>query len=182
MINVGEQLVSSYLRHIKGCEFVDTNVYTTAVQGEIDVIGLNQKEEQLYVCEVAIHLTTGLQYVGSDNKTNNIEKLTDKFSKDIEYARTHWARHNHHFMLWSPKVTNSQGKLENNQIHHLKEIQANINATYGEDIECIVNKRFLECLGELRSYAQKETKPLQCPVMRYLQIEEYLQKHVAKLG
>ena len=62
-MNVGEQLVSSYLRYIRRCDFIQTNLYTVEAHGEIDVVGINLKEKQVYVCEVAIHLTTGLQYV-----------------------------------------------------------------------------------------------------------------------
>ena len=36
----GEELVGEYLRHIRGCEFVQYNLQTSEVQGEIDVIGL----------------------------------------------------------------------------------------------------------------------------------------------
>ena len=181
MINVGEQLVSSYLRHIMGCDFIETNLYTQP-QGEIDVIGLNQKEQRVYICEVTIHLTTGLLYVNpKNNRTNNVQKITEKFSRDIEYARTHLRQYEHHFMLWSPIVKRTKGKPENNQIQHVEEVKTNIKERYGVEVECIVNKRFDECLRELRNYAKTQTKALQCPVMRLMQIEEYLSKHLAKL-
>ena len=181
MINVGEQLVSSYLRHIMGCDFIETNLYTQP-QGEIDVIGLNQKEQQVYICEVTIHLTTGLLYVNPKNsRTNNVQKITEKFSRDIKYARTHLRQYKHHFMLWSPIVKRTKGKPENNQVQHVEEVKMNIKEQYGVEVECIVNKRFDECLRELRNYAKTQTKALQCPVMRLMQIEEYLSKHLAKL-
>ncbi len=85
MINVGEQLVSSYLRYIRECEFTQVNLYTVGAQGEIDVVCIDLKDRKLYVCEVAVHLTTGLQYV-KDKRPNNINKLTEKFSRDIECA------------------------------------------------------------------------------------------------
>ena len=59
----GEELVGEYLRHIHGCEFVQYNLQTPDVQGQIDVIAINISERLLYVCEVAIHLVTGLLYV-----------------------------------------------------------------------------------------------------------------------
>ena len=181
MLNVGEQLVSSYLRYIKECNFIETNVYTGKKQGEIDVIGLNMKKSEVYICEVAIHLG-GLQYVNfKNNQTDNVQKLTDKFSKAIEYARKSFDEYDQHFMLWSPVVTDSKGKSENNQMLHLEEIQANIKDQYEVDVECIVNEKFQECLKELRNYAKSETKVLQCPLMRLMQIEEHVDKHVAKL-
>lgn len=175
MLNVGEQLVSSYLRYIRGCDFIQTNLYTIESQGEIDVVGLNLAKRQVYICEVAIHLTTGLQYV-KNKRPNNVQKLTDKFSRDIEYARKYLNQYEHHFMLWSPIVKDTKGKPEYNQMQHLVEIGANIKRQYGVDIECIVNEKFQECLVELRTYARAQTKELQCPLMRLMQIEEYLGK------
>ena len=181
MLNVGEQLVSSYLRYIKECNFIETNVYTGKKQGEIDVIGLNTKKSEVYICEVAIHLG-GLQYVNfKNNQTDNVQKLTDKFSKAIEYARKSFDEYDQHFMLWSPVVTDSKGRPENNQMRHLEEIQANIKDQYGIDVECIVNEKFQECLKELRDHAKSKTTVLQCPLMRLMQIEEHLDKHVKKI-
>lgn len=179
MPNVGEQLVSSYLRYILRCDFIQTNLYTIESQGEIDVVGLNLTKQQVYICEVAIHLTTGLQYV-KDNRTINVQKLTDKFAKDIEYVRRYLNQYEAYFMLWSPIVKDTKGKPENNQIQHLKNIEANIKERYGIELECIVNEKFLECLKELRRYAARETKEVQCPLTRLMQIEEHLSKHVAK--
>lgn len=173
MLDQGEQLVSSYLRFIQHCDFVETNVYTGEKQGEIDVIGLNTKMSEVYICEVAIHLTTGLKY--SDNKDDNIQKLTDKFSRGIEYARNYYKEYEQHFMLWSPIVKESQ-------MQHLTEMQKNIRKKYSIHIECIVNERFQVCLEELRGYAKCESKALrQYSLMRLMQIEESLCKHVSKL-
>ena len=179
MPNVGEQLVSSYLRYIRNCDFIQTNLYTIESQGEIDVVGLNLAERRVYVCEIAIHLTTGLQYV-KDRRPNNVQKLTDKFSRDIEYVRNYLNQYEPHFMLWSPIVKNTKGKPEYNQIRHLNAIKENINARYGIELECIVNERFNQCLEELRRFAAAQTRELQCPLTRLMQIEEYLNKHIEK--
>jgi Holliday junction resolvase-like predicted endonuclease len=40
-INLGEEIVAAYLQYIQGCEFIQQNLYTPDVQGEIDVIGIN---------------------------------------------------------------------------------------------------------------------------------------------
>ena len=126
MLNVGEQLVSSYLRYIRKCDFIQTNLYTVEAHGEIDVVGINLKEKQVYICEVAIHLTTGLQdyrttglqYV-KDKRPNNVQKLTDKFSRDIEYANKYLSEYSRHFILWSPIVKDSQGQATYNQLGQL---------------------------------------------------------------
>ncbi|WP_279147231.1 hypothetical protein [Photobacterium carnosum] len=38
MQNPGEELVGEYLKHILGCDFVEYNLYTPNIQGEIDVV------------------------------------------------------------------------------------------------------------------------------------------------
>lgn len=181
MINVGEQLVASYLQYIRQCEFIQTNLYTVDTQGEIDVVGIDLKCRKLFVCEVAVHLTTGLQYV-KDKRPNNVQKLTDKFSRDIEYANKYFPGYEKHFMLWSPIVKGGKEGSLYNQLAHLQEVRANIHAAYGVDLELVVNERFLSCLKEMRAYARVATSDIKCPVMRLLQIEEYLSKHVKKVA
>lgn len=176
-MNVGEQLVSSYLRYIRKCDFIQTNLYTVEVQGEIDVVAINLKERMVYVCEVAIHLTTGLQYV-KERRPNNVNKLVEKFSRDIDYARTYLGDYEHRFMLWSPIVKEKPGNAVYNQVGHLEEVRRQILVSHGVELECVVNDSFHEALIELRAYAGKQTSELQCPLMRLLQIEELLGRHV----
>jgi hypothetical protein len=85
-------------------------------------------------------------------------------------------------MLWSPVVKDSQGLALYNQVGHLAEVKANIKAKYGVELECVVNDVFLSCLDEMRKFSALETAELQCPLMRLLQIEAYLGKHVAKVA
>ena len=180
MINVGEQLVASYLQYIRGCEFTQQNLYTVESQGEIDVVGINLREKKVYVCEVAIHLTTGLQYV-KDKRPNNIQKLTDKFSRDIEYANKYFVGYEKTFMLWSP-IVKGTGAEQYNQLSHIKTVDSNIKAKSDVSIEFIVNERFSDCLKELRAFAKSRTADLKCPVLRLLQIEEHLARHLQKTG
>ena len=84
MLNVGEQLVSSYLRYIRKCDFIQTNLYTVEAHGEIDVVGINLKEKQVYICEVAIHLTTGLQ----DYRTTGLQDYRTTGLQDSSTSRT----------------------------------------------------------------------------------------------
>jgi hypothetical protein len=179
MINVGEQFVASYLQYIRGCEFIQTNLYTVDSQGEIDVVGINLREKKVYICEVAIHLTTGLQYV-KDKRPNNIQKLTDKFSRDITYAEKYLAGYEKHFMLWSPIVKQGKGKALYDQMGHLAVIAEKIKQAHGVEIELVVNETFRNCLSELRAFAKKTTADIKCPVTRLLQIEEHLGRHLAK--
>jgi len=179
MFNLGEELVASYLEYIKGCEFIQKNLYTPDVQGEIDVVGINLESREIYVCEVAIHLTTGLRYV-KNKQPNNVDKLTEKFSKDIEYANKYFPDYEKHIMLWSPIVKSSKVTAKHNQLIDLEKIDKKIKGKYGIGIEFIVNEKFLKCLGELRDFAKRETKELKSPVLRLMQVEEYLKKHVSK--
>jgi hypothetical protein len=109
-----------------------------------------------------------------------VVKLTEKFSKDIEYANKYFPDYEKHIMLWSPIVKSSKVTSKENQLIDLEKIDEKIKGKYGIDIEFIVNEKFLKCLGELRDFAKRETKELKSPVLRLMQVEEYLKKHVSK--
>ena len=178
-MNIGEELVAAYLQHIKGCEFTQQNLYTPDVQGEIDVVGINLAQKAIYVCEVAIHLTTGLLY-NKGSQPNNVGKLTDKFSRDIEYAQKYFPGYTQHFMLWSPIIKRSKADAVLNQERDLDSINEHIEAKFGVSIEFVVNENFQKRLDELRCYARSKTEELKNPVLRLFQIEETLHKHLAR--
>lgn len=177
--NIGEEIVASYLQYIKGCDFIQQNLYTPDVQGEIDVVGIDLETKSIYVCEVAIHLVTGLQYTRGTHP-NNVNKLTEKFSKDIEYTNKFFPDYNKVFMLWSPIVRKSGETAKSNQMADIEGIKANILTKYGVMINFVINEKFSECLAELRNYAKHETKEIKSPVIRYLQVEETLKRHNGK--
>jgi len=179
MENLGERLVGDYLRYIKQCDFVDFNVYTKAVQGEIDVIGVNLTAKAAYVCEVVTHLTTGLQYV-KNARPDTAERLTKKFLKDIEYGKAAFKGYAVTYMLWSPVVRHSKGKPEYDQFGHLRQMRADIKNKTGIDIEFFINHRYISALNQLRTFARSETKELKSPVMRLLQIEAWATKNAEK--
>ncbi len=180
-LNIGEEIVAAYLQYIKKCEFIQQNLYTPDVQGEIDVVGIDLDGKSLYVCEVAIHLPTGLQYV-KNGQPNNVNKITEKFSRDIEYANKYFPDYQKYFMLWTPIVKAPRTITKNNQMQDIEAIKSNLKRDYDVDLECIINEKFLNCLRELRVFARKETQALKSPILRYLQVEEYLQKHVNNLS
>lgn len=177
--NIGEEIVSAYLQYIKGCEFIQQNLYTPDVQGEIDVVGIDLERKAIYVCEVAVHLVTGLQYV-KGSQPNNVGKITDKFSRDIKYTNKYFPEYEKHFMLWSPIVKTSGERAKYSQMKDIEEITANIQSAYGISLECIINEKFAACLAELREFACQQTQDLKSPVLRLMQVEEYLQKHLAR--
>jgi len=180
MQNIGEEIAGAYLKACLGCDFLEFNLQTPDIQGEIDVVGIKVKERVLYVCEVATHVD-GLMYV--DRRTNqpdNVDRLVRKFTKDIAYARKHFTDYQHVFMLWSPVVRQSSPTAKHNQMADLADITSRIATQSGIEIRLIVNEKYQECLDALREYAATETKHLKSPVLRLMQIEEKLKKHLSK--
>lgn len=172
----GEELVGEYLKHIHECEFVQYNLQTSHVQGEIDVIGINMSTKTLYVCEVAVHLVTGLQYV-KNKRPDNVDRFITKFTKDIQYARSAFPEYEHIFMLWSP-IVKQRANPQYDQIAHVKAIQHSIKATFDVDLRLIINDKFQKCITELRAFAGQQGAAFTSPIMRLLQIEERLAKHL----
>src|SRR5260370_40337423 len=125
MENPGERLVGDYLRYVKGCDFVDFNVYTTATQGEIDVIGVALATKEAYICEVVTHLTTGIQYV-KNKRPDTADRLIKKFLKDIHYGTEAFGDYAVRYMLWSPVVRRSHGKPEYDQFAHLRRVDETV--------------------------------------------------------
>ena len=180
MQNLGEEIVGEYLKTILGCDFVEYNLYTPDVQGEIDVVGINAAKKEVYVCEVATHLITGLQYV-KGTQPDNVDRFIKKFRKNIEYANKYFPEYTKRFMLWSPIVKNQGVGAKHNQINDIKEIQEAMRSEFCCEIEAVINHKYQECLRELRGYAARETKELKSPVLRMMQIEEKLAKHLKLL-
>jgi len=180
MENPGEHLVGQYLKTVKNCDFVEYNLQTKFGQGEIDVVGIDSVHEQIYICEVATHLETGIQYV-KNNRPDNVERFKSKFAKDIEYAKKYFKGYKCHYMLWSPivKIPKKENP-KNNQEQDLREIEKFLLENHGIKLELVYNKKYLKCIGELRSFARKTTQEMSSPIMRFLQIEEKLKTHCEK--
>lgn len=179
MQNPGEEIVGEYLKYFRGCDFVEYNLYTPDVQGEIDVVGINPKDKVVYICEVATHLVTGLQYV-KDRQPDNVDRFTKKFRKNIQYANKYFEGYEKHFMLWSPIVKNQGTSAKNNQTRDIEAIQANLRSEFDVELEPIINQAYFDCLSQLRQYAAMETKELKSPILRLMQIEEKLVKHLSR--
>jgi hypothetical protein len=180
-MNIGEEICGEWLRYVKKCEFIQYNLKTPGVQGEIDVIGLNIKDRTVYACEVAIHLITGLQYV-KGNQPDNVARLTAKFRKDINYLSKEFPDYTRVYMLWSPIVRNQKSGSKHNQLNDIKNIADTLSSEYHVKIELIVNRRFQEALEALRAVAGNTSKELDSSVMRYLQVEEHLASHLLSAG
>ena len=177
--NPGEHIVGEYLRWIKRCDFVTYNTPTQDEQGEIDVIGVNTSEKKAFVCEVATHMQTGLNYV--DHRTrepDNVNRFKKKFSKNIAYTQKAFPGYNYSFMLWTPLIKINKEGSKANQRKDLDDIVASIKSSHGVDIEVVHSRKYYNCLMELKEFAKKYTGELKSPIMRAYQIEGKLKKHL----
>ena len=174
MEDPGEQLVGEYLRAVKNCDFIEYNLQIKFVQGEIDVVGIDSNNRKIYICEVATHLETGLQYV-KNNKPDNVARFLSKFSKNIKYAKKHFSEFQIVFMLWTPiiRIPKKEGTMHS-QLRDIEMIKDNIKKKYDVDVELVYNEIYLNCIKDLRKAARTTTQAMSSPIMRFLQIEEKL--------
>lgn len=178
MHNIAEEITGEWLRHIKKCEFVEYNVKGPH-QTEIDVIGLNIIQREIYICEVAAHIH-GLQYVDPQKKRPDTEsRFIHKFTKDKEYVQQHFDNFSQHYMLWSPIVKSSKEGAKYDALKSILKAKEYLK-DLGIDIELIINEQYRHAIEDLRKEALKQTRDLSnSSVLRYLQIEEYLNKYLS---
>lgn len=179
-MNIGEEICGEWLRHVKACEFVQYNLRTPDVQGEIDVIGISLATKTVYACEVAIHLTTGLQHV-KDRRPDNVPRLVAKFRRDVAYIDKAFRGYTHVFMLWSPVVKNQRSGSKYNQLKDVDQIVSTIRRECRVTIQTVINEKFRAALDALRTVADHETKELDSSVTRLMQVEAHLNRHLARL-
>jgi hypothetical protein len=177
--NVGEEIAGLYLQIERGCDFIQYNLYTPDVQGEIDVVAVNFTDRIVYVCEVAVHLVTGLQYV-KGTSPDTLERFLKKFNKDIDYAEKAFAGFDRRYMLWSPIVRSAGPTAKYDQMKAVEEVKRRIGADRGVDIDLVVNEEFQNALTKLKTYAGTRTEELKSPVLRLLQIEALLERHIQR--
>lgn len=178
-LNLGEEICGEWLRHLKGCDFVQFNVRTLDCQGEIDVIGINLDKKIVYACESAVHLTTGLQYT-KEGSQNNEAKLTEKFRRGARYLAQKFPGYIHILMFWSPIVKNQKVGSKSNQVESVKAMAATLLQETGLVVELVINDQYREALANMRDHAADVSPEMLSPVMRLFQIEESLKHHLRK--
>jgi len=177
--NIGEEIAGQYLKICRNCDFVEYNLYTTDVQGEIDVVGIDTKNRKVYVCEVAVHLG-GLQY-NKNGKPDNYDRFIKKFEKDIAYANNRFdSTYEKMYMLWSPVVRNSKEGSKYNQLVDVERVKQDLKSKHNIELQLVINKTFLDCLDELRLYVGGQTEEMKSPILRFMQIEYRLGIHVTR--
>lgn len=182
MPDAGEEIVGLYLKEIKGCESIRIRVSHPDYDGDIDVIGIDRKNMIVYICEVVTHLPTGLLYVNrKTKKPDNVRKLVEKFRKDVDFAKQNYEGFEHVFMLWSPiaKTPSRHGKYD--QIEDVNEVKAKLEDELGVELNLVINHEYARCLSALREYAASQSKELASPLLRFMQIEEWLKSHLERL-
>ena len=158
--DIGEYIVGAYLKMIVGCDVIDYNVRVPGggLEGlnELDVIGLNFRDQTAYLCEVTTHLR-GTLYV--DN-IKTVERIRKKHERQRSYAEKYLTLFpGRHYMFWSPYVP--EGYITN----ELKKT---------EELDLIINKRYTACVEELRIQARNSTHETGNLFFRILQILEHL--------
>jgi len=160
--DIGEYVVGAYLKIIRKCDFVDYNVRTPGggLEGlnELDVVGLDFKNETAYLCEVTTHIR-GVLYKANITTVN---KINIKYERQKEYANKYLSGFpKRYFMFWSPVVPKG----------YITEELEKING-----LELIINKKYAQCIGELRLKAKELTNEVGNPFFRMLQILEHLRR------
>lgn len=101
MTDLGESLVAAYLRHVRRCEVVLTNVYIEGTQGELDVVGLELKApQQVWLCEV----TTHVRGMNNPVRRGAAQRMMEKIERASRFAVEVFPEAKPHFEVWSPKV------------------------------------------------------------------------------
>jgi len=160
--DIGEYAVGAYLKIIKKCDFVDYNVRSPGggLEGlnELDVVGLDFKNKTAYLCEVTTHIR-GVLY--KDNITT-VNKINIKYKRQKKYANKHLSDFpKRYFMIWSPVVPKGYITKELEKI---------------DGLELVINKKYAQCIDELRLKAKELTNDVGNPFFRMLQILEHLRR------
>lgn len=157
--DVGEYLVGAYLQLINNCDVVDYNVRPPGGGleglGELDVIGLDLKQQKAYVCEVTTHIR-GVLY--KDNQTT-VVRIKKKHERQKSYAEKYLSQFQCEFMFWSPVVP--VGYITK----HLAEI---------DGLQLVINGRYKNCINHLQNLAESTTHDARNPVFRVLQILKHM--------
>jgi hypothetical protein len=150
----GEFIVGAYLQFIYRCGVVLYNVPEPGGKlkglNELDVLGLNLKDQTAYLCEVTTHL--------HGMRPNIPEKLSKKHERQRAYAKAHLGGFKIRYMLWSPLVSPKELGL-------LQTI---------DGLELVVNATYSQAVMELRKIAKTAKYDTGNPFMRTLQILEHL--------
>ncbi len=160
LTDIGEFIVGAYLQLIEECDVVDYNVRPPggglAGLSELDVVGINFKNDTAYICEVTTHIR-GVLY---KNNSTTVERIKKKHRRQKEYATKYLTKfQTKKYMFWSPVVP--RGYIT----EHLGKMK---------DLELVINGIYKQKIEELRALAAKTTHDARNPFFRMLQIMEHM--------
>lgn len=182
MPEVGEEIVGAYLKECLRCDFVEYNYDLGVGQAECDVVAINVHTSSVYFCEVATH-TGGLLYVHpKTKKPDNIARLTRKFSQNVEFARRNFPAYEQHFMFWSPVVRKAGPRAKHDPVSDVQQVREYCARNLEINLELVINEEYWKKLQELRAIARAKGPDSSFSIVRFLQIEEKLKKHLYTTG
>jgi hypothetical protein len=159
MMEIGESLVAAYMRHVRGCDLILTNVHLSDIQGELDVIGLERSEPQrLWLCEV----TTHIRGMNNPTKRTAAQRAIAKIDRAVGFASDVFPNAEPHFEIWSPIVRPGL-------ITELDSVVAQFEAR-GIALAIVANKGYTQRLQALVECARKSTADTGNDAFRMLQI------------
>ncbi len=162
-MEIGESLVGAFLKFFESCDIVEYNLILPRQidsQGEIDVVGINFKDQKIFLCEVVTHLQT-MNY-GSREETVN--KIRQKMEKNRKLAEMQFADWEAIYMVWSPTV----GQLMDDGLN------AMLNELKGIKVDLIFNEEYANRVIKLIEKASHDIKDYNEPFFRCLQILTHL--------
>lgn len=177
-MDLNELIASAYLEYVVGCDMVETHIYIGERSDSIDVIGVNTADWTVYVCEVEDHLL-GSKFSLSKQQKNHVTRCVRKFREIAYYVNQRYEGFEKRYMLWTPVVTEHDREFVRNPVQDLNEIVTLINIEQGITVEPIANERYAHCLKELRQTLGNTKRVLSSPVLRFIQLEEQLSRHIA---
>ncbi len=158
--DIGESLVGSYLRYVRGCEFVLFNTFLPGEQGEIDVIAIRLgTPRDIYFAEVTTHIE-GMTY-GGNKKT--VEKVADKLVRAQRFAKEKFPDDQHHFEVWSPRVP----------VGAMTSAFATMSSEFekrGDHLRFVMNRAYGDAVQELINVAKGNSEATSDPAFRLLQV------------
>ena len=163
---MGESLVGSYMRYIRGCETLAYNTFLQGQQGELDIVAIKTEPRCVWLCEVTTHIS-GMLIVGQGGDNRTIRKIGEKLKRAREFADVTFPGDQHRFEVWSPRV--SVGKTTD-----AFDQMAQDFADEGESLEFVINGTYTERIREVMEHARTNTSATSEPAYRVLQILTHL--------
>jgi hypothetical protein len=158
-MDIGESLVAAYLRHVRRCDVILTNVYLPGEQGELDVVGLERGERQkVWLCEVTTH-TRGMN---NPAKRPAARRVAEKIERAIKFAADVFPSAEPHFEVWSPVVRPGL-------VTELSTVIAAFRRR-GIDLTIVANENYAACIQELVDEARRTSSTTGDAAFRMLQI------------